>query len=63
MWRRIWVPEWLYRWQPRAALAGGGLGVLGSGESFLVLIVAMAIMAYGFAVLVARRSYEEAGHV
>lgn len=52
--RRIWIPEWLYRWLPRSALVVGCLGIVLSGFSFALLTASMLTMGYGACVLVAR---------
>ena len=54
--RQIWIPEWLYRWLPRAAVAAGAIGVGLSGFNFALLAASMLTAGYGFCVLIVRAS-------
>ncbi len=59
MLKSIWIPTWLYRGLPWAALLAGGLGQFCSG-CLPLMAVSFAVFAYGWAILAVRvKSFAE----
>jgi len=54
MFTPIWVPEWLYRHLPRAALLAGLAGLLLLNPSLLWVPVSLTCLLYGAAAMAAR---------
>jgi len=51
MFKEIWIPNWLYNGLPRSAVLCGGFGMIACSGVCPLMVLALAVFAYGFAIL------------
>lgn len=58
LWKRIWIPEPLYKALPVLAGLVGVAGFVASGPSMLMVLVSSGLLTYGLLIMLVRMCLE-----